>query len=63
MIVGRPNYNYLDVQAWNNNNITLTIQEWSCPQYPQHKNTWYPNLSALDAIAYLGGESAGDLVR
>ena len=63
MIVGQPNYNYLDIDAWDNANITLTIQEWSCPQYAQHKNNWYPNLSALDAIAYLGGESAGDLVR
>jgi hypothetical protein len=63
MILGRPNYNYLNIDAWNNANITLTIQEWSCPQYAQHKNNWYPNLSALDAIAYLGGKAAGELVR
>lgn len=62
MITGKPSLNYMNHQEWADAGIELVAQDWKCATYPQHKKTWYPNLSVLDSIFYQGFEATRELI-
>ena len=62
MTFSEPSLNYMDFQEWQEAGIELVAQDWKCATYPQHKRTWYPNLSVLDSIFYQGWEATRHLV-
>jgi len=62
MITGKPSLNYMNHQEWADAGIELVAQDWKCATYPQHKKTWYPNLSVLDSIFYQGFEATRKLI-
>jgi len=62
MVTGIHSLTYMDKQEWKEAGIELVLQDWTCATYPQHKKTWYPNLSVLDSIFYQGFEATRNLI-
>ena len=53
-ICGAPSLDYLDLDQWRSEGITVVAQEWACPTYSQVWKQFQPNLSWWDAYAHLG---------
>ncbi|WP_164821737.1 WbqC family protein [Paenibacillus koleovorans] len=49
---------YLSLDHFRNRDLSVLVQNWSCPVYPQTKGPFLPNLSVLDLLAHLDLESA-----
>lgn len=56
-ISGPSGKDYLDVNAFNANNVKLDFSAFKCPPYPQMWGNFIPNLSVIDLIANGGGRS------
>jgi hypothetical protein len=54
---------YLDTAAFEAAGITLEIQSWSPPEYPQCSSPFVPELSVLDLLLNCGPESAALLAE
>lgn len=63
-VCGKAAYDqYLDKKAFADAGIKIEVQNWKCPEYPQGKHAFIPNLSILDPLVRIGWEATRELVR
>lgn len=55
--------NYLDLDLFNRNNVSVVWQQYQHPVYPQQHGEFVPFLSALDLVLNCGPESSEVLVQ
>jgi hypothetical protein len=53
---------YLNLDHFQSRKLTIMVQEWKCPEYPQSKGVFVQNLSILDLIANVGLDRAKELL-
>lgn len=63
LITGKPSLNYLDTKRYEDANIGVIVQNWTCQPYTQISTGWTPGLSMLDALFNIGAEQTALIVK
>lgn len=53
---------YVDMEHFRNRNVSIIVQNWKCPEYPQSKGEFVSNLSILDLIANMSLDEGRQLL-
>ncbi|UVI28647.1 WbqC family protein [Paenibacillus spongiae] len=53
---------YVELDHFRRRSLSVIVQDWRCPEYPQSKGKFVPNLSILDLIANVGLNGAKELL-
>ncbi|MGM1048185.1 MAG: WbqC family protein [Bacillota bacterium] len=53
---------YVDLGHFRSRNLSIIVQNWKCPEYPQSNGTFVPNLSILDLMANVSLDECRELL-
>ncbi|MBU5350610.1 WbqC family protein [Paenibacillus lautus] len=53
---------YVDLDHFRSRNLSIIVQDWKCPEYPQGKGNFVGNLSILDLISNVSLDDAKELL-
>lgn len=53
---------YVNMEHFRNRNLSIIVQNWKCPEYPQSKGDFVSNLSILDLLANVSLDEGRELL-